>query len=62
MCVCVCVCDNVPLVINSLDNKAQRRTDGIDVLAHDLLDDRRLSGIIQAAARRRVSNVSPIYK
>lgn len=39
---------DLPLVVNGLDNESQRRADRVDVLAHDLLDNRRLPSIVQA--------------
>ena len=39
-----------PVIVYRLDDKPQRRTDCVDVFAHDLLDDCRLACIIQATA------------
>jgi hypothetical protein len=44
----------LPLVFNSLDDKAERRADAIHILVHDLLDDGRLSRIIQPPSQQSV--------
>ncbi|KAJ8542474.1 hypothetical protein ON010_g12338 [Phytophthora cinnamomi] len=44
------------LVLERLDVEAQRGRDLRDVLAHELLEDRRLAGIVQASARTAVAH------
>ena len=39
---------NIPVVLDRLDDEAERRADAVDVLAHDLLHNSRLSCIVQA--------------
>ncbi len=39
----------IPVVVNRLDDEAERWTDSIDILLHDPLDNRRLSRIVQAS-------------
>lgn len=41
----------LPLVVDGLDDEAQRGTDGIDIFAHDALDNRGLPSIIEATAK-----------
>lgn len=40
--------DHPPFVINRLDDEPQCRADGIDVLVHDPLDNRRLPRIVES--------------
>ena len=42
-----------PFIFDRLDDEAQRRTDCLHVFVHDLLDDGRLAGIVQASVLRR---------
>jgi len=37
-----------PIPVNRLDDKAQRWTDSVHVLVHQLLDDRGFTGIVQS--------------
>jgi len=37
----------LPLVVDGLDDEAQRGTDGVDILAHDPLDNGGLAGIVE---------------
>lgn len=39
----------IPVIVNRLDDEAERWTDSIDILLHDPLDNRRLSRIVQAS-------------
>ena len=39
----------LPFVIDGLDDKAQGRTDTVDIFSHDFLYDSRLSSIVQSA-------------
>lgn len=42
--------DEVPFVINSLDNESQGWTNGIHIFIHQLLDNGSLSGIVQPSS------------
>lgn len=39
--------ESSPLIVNCLDDEAEGRADGIDILAHDLLDDGSFACIVQ---------------
>lgn len=50
----------VPFIVYRLDDKAQGRADGVDVLAHDPLHDCGLARIVQSPGRTcLVSRSSP---
>ena len=40
-----------PFIVNGLDDEAKRRADGVDILSHDLLDNCRLSCIVESSGR-----------
>jgi hypothetical protein len=40
----------IPVKIDRLDDKAQRRADSGDILVHDLFDDGRLASIVETTA------------
>jgi hypothetical protein len=40
----------LPLVVNRLDDEAQRRAYCVDIFSHNLLDNRRLSRIVESTA------------
>ena len=42
----------IPVVVDGLDDEAEGGADRVDILAHDLLDNRRLARIVEAAALR----------
>lgn len=44
-----------PLIVNRLDDEAEGRADSIDVLAHNLLHDGGLAGIVQATDHTRLA-------
>lgn len=37
---------NPPFIVDSLDDETESRADGVDILAHDLLDNGRLARIV----------------
>lgn len=39
----------LPFIINSLDNEAKGRADGIDIFSHDPLDNCGFASIVKAA-------------
>lgn len=39
-----------PFIVDGLDDEAQRGTDAVDILIHDLLHNRSLSSIVQSPA------------
>lgn len=43
----------LPLVVNRLDDEAQRRAHCVDIFSHNLLDNRRLSRIVESTAIRQ---------
>jgi hypothetical protein len=43
----------LPLVVNRLDDEAQRRAYCVDIFSHNLLDNRRLSRIVESTAIRQ---------
>lgn len=40
----------LPVIVDRLDNETQRRADAVHIFIHDLLDNRRLTGVVEAAA------------
>lgn len=50
-CLSLEIAGNLPLIVDGLDDEAQRRAHSIHVFPHDFLDDGRLSSVIQATVR-----------
>lgn len=41
----------LPFIINSFDNEAKRRTDGVDILSHNAFHNRGFASIVKAATQ-----------
>lgn len=50
-----------PFKVDSLDDEPQRRADGVDVLVHNLLDNRRLASVVQATISIATREVSTLH-
>lgn len=52
---------SLPLIVDCLDVEAERRAHGIDILAHDFLDDCGLPGIVKPSKPVRSDRIIYVF-